>query len=214
MGPSGAGKTVLISTLTLDALFGRASGSVTLNGVPLTDEIFKEHAYVVVQHDKLWPYLTCRETMRYAAELYAVESATVDAVVDAVIDKLGLRICAETRNARLSGGQQRRLSLALALLKNPTLLFLGTCTHNSSSRRGMPSVSADLTPHFLLFTRLFVPLFTLDNTHTYTYRRTHVWFGRGGGRKDYARDCQCRAVGKSHCHVYDSSTFHQGLQWL
>jgi ABC-type multidrug transport system ATPase subunit len=125
MGPSGAGKTVLISTLTLDALFGKATGSVTLNGVPLTDEIFKQHAYVVVQKDKLWPYLTCRETMRYAAELYAVGDG-IDNVVDTIIDKLGLRICCDTRNARLSGGQQRRLSLGLALLKNPTLLFLGT----------------------------------------------------------------------------------------
>jgi ABC-type Mn2+/Zn2+ transport system ATPase subunit len=165
MGPSGAGKTVLISTLTLDALFGRASGSVTLNGVPLTDEIFKQHAYVVVQHDKLWPYLTCRETMRYAAELYAVERASLDAVVDSVINKLGLRICADTRNARLSGGQQRRLSLALALLKNPTLLFLGTCvddTHNSSLVSLCARNAKCLTPHFLL---VIVCMFLFSQTN-------------------------------------------------
>ena len=124
MGPSGAGKTVLISALTLDALFGRATGSVTLNGVNLTNTMFKQHAYVVVQHDKLWPYLTARETLRYAGELYDIARDGLDEAVNAIIHKLGLDICADVRNSGLSGGQQKRLSLGLALLKSPTLLFL------------------------------------------------------------------------------------------
>lgn len=123
MGPSGAGKTVLVSTLTLDALFGRATGTVTLNGVPLSNNVLKQHAYVVVQHDKLWPYLTCRETLQYAGELYGLEG--IDEAVKAIIRKLGLDVCADVRNSGLSGGQQKRLSLGLALLKSPTLLFLG-----------------------------------------------------------------------------------------
>jgi ABC-type multidrug transport system ATPase subunit len=115
----------LINALTLDAFYGRPIGSVTLNGIPLTDEIFKQHCYVVVQHDKHWPYLTCRETLRYAAELYDVAApADIDGVVDEIIAKMGLAICRDTRNARLSGGQRRRLSLGVALLKQPTLLFL------------------------------------------------------------------------------------------
>jgi ABC-type multidrug transport system ATPase subunit len=134
MGPSGAGKSVLISALTLDAFFGKPYGSVTLNNVPLTDRIFKEHCYVVVQHDKHFPYLTCRETLRYAAELYAVAAQEdMDLVVDDVIDKMGLRICAETRNARLSGGQARRLSIGIGLLKQPTLLFLDEPTSGKFS---------------------------------------------------------------------------------
>ena len=126
MGPSGAGKTTLISSLTLDALYGYATGKVTLNGVPLTDEIFKSHCYVVKQHDKHWPYLTCRETLSYAAELYdVVEKADKDALVDEIIKKMGMESSADTRNAELSGGQRRRLSIGVALLKQPTLLFLG-----------------------------------------------------------------------------------------
>jgi ABC-type multidrug transport system ATPase subunit len=125
MGPSGAGKSVLISALTLDALFGRTEGRVTLNGVPLTDKIFKSHCYTVVQLDQHWPYLTCRETLRYAAELYDVAAKEdIDAVVDEIVQKMGLDVCVDTRNARLSGGQRRRLSLGIALLKQPTLLFL------------------------------------------------------------------------------------------
>ena len=119
-------QTVLINALTLDAFFGKTYGSVTLNGVPLTDKIFKEHCYVVVQQDKHFPYLTCRETLQFAAELYNVapDGNSMHQVVEEIIDKMGLRICADTRNARLSGGQARRLSIGIALLKQPTLLFL------------------------------------------------------------------------------------------
>jgi ABC-type multidrug transport system ATPase subunit len=118
-------QTVLLDALTLDAFFGKPSGKVTLNGVPITDKIFKEHCYVVVQEDKHWPYLTCRETLRYAAELYdVVVKEDLEAVVDEIIAKMGLTVCGDTRNARLSGGQMRRLSLGIALLKQPTLLFL------------------------------------------------------------------------------------------
>ena len=118
-------QTVLLDALTLDAFFGKPSGKVTLNGVPITDKIFKEHCYVVVQHDKHWPYLTCRETLRYAAELYdVVVKEDLEAVVDEIIAKMGLTVCGATRNARLSGGQMRRLSLGIALLKQPTILFL------------------------------------------------------------------------------------------
>jgi ABC-type multidrug transport system ATPase subunit len=115
-------QTVLISALSIDALYGKSYGAVTLNGVPMTDRIFKEHCYVVVQQDKHFPFLTCRETLRFAAELYDVAAKNdLDAVADEIIDKMGLRVCADTRNARLSGGQARRLSIGIALLKQPTL---------------------------------------------------------------------------------------------
>ena len=124
MGPSGAGKSTLISTLTLDAPYGKSTGSVTLNGVPLTEAMFRQHCYVLKQHDNHWPYLTCRETLLYAAQLYDTPTDQVETRVDDTIRKMGLETCAETRNASLSGGQRRRLSIGLALLKQPTVLFL------------------------------------------------------------------------------------------
>jgi len=100
----------------------------------MTDKIFKQHCYVVVQHDKHWPYLTCRETLRYAAELYdVVDKQDLAAIVDEIVHKMGLDTCKDTRNARLSGGQMRRLSIGIALLKQPTLLFLDEPTSGLDS---------------------------------------------------------------------------------
>mmetsp|Transcript_21796 Transcript_21796/g.33266 ORF Transcript_21796/g.33266 Transcript_21796/m.33266 type:complete len:647 (+) Transcript_21796:40-1980(+) len=126
MGPSGAGKTTLINVLTLDALYGRATGSVTLNGSPLTNNIFKKYSCVVKQHDKHWPYLTARETLLYAAELYNIAPTKEDIVslVDDVIEKTGMDTVKNTRASSLSGGQRRRLSIGIALLKQPAVLFL------------------------------------------------------------------------------------------
>lgn len=118
-------RTTLISALTLDAFYGTPTGAVTLNGVPMTDNVFKKHCFVVKQQDKHWPYLSTRETLTYAAELYAVASkGDIAAIVSEMISKMGLDSCTDTRCARLSGGQRRRLSIAIALLKQPTLLFL------------------------------------------------------------------------------------------
>lgn len=91
---------------------------------------------MVVQQDKHFPYLTCRETLKFAAELYNVAptSNSMNQVVEEIIDKMGLRICADTRNARLSGGQARRLSIGIALLKQPTLLFLDEPTSGTLNR--------------------------------------------------------------------------------
>ena len=75
----------------------------------MTDQIFKRHCYVVKQHDKHWPLLTCREALMYAAQLYEVaDRKSIPLVVDEIITKMGLDVCAKTRCARLSGGQRRR----------------------------------------------------------------------------------------------------------
>ena len=125
MGPSGAGKTTLINALTLNAHYGIAMGSVKLNGQALSAEIFKEHCFVVPQQDKHWPYLTCRQTLLYATQLYNVVSKEEESLlVDELLEKMGLQICANTANARLSGGQKRRLSIGVALVKQPRVLFL------------------------------------------------------------------------------------------
>ena len=92
----------------------------------MSDRLFKRYCYVVKQQDTSWPYLTARETVTYAAELYDLteNKASTELLVDELIRKTGLVSCADTKVARLSGGQQRRLSLAVGLIKQPAVLFL------------------------------------------------------------------------------------------
>ena len=138
MGPSGAGKTTLINALTLNAQYGKATGSVKLNGIPLTSQIFHEHCFVVQQQDKHWPYLTCRETLMYATQLYeVVEPGQESLLVDEILQKMGLQVCADTANARLSGGQKRRLSIGVALVKQPRVLFLDEPTSGLDAASAM-----------------------------------------------------------------------------
>ena len=70
MGPSGAGKTTLLNMLTGEAP-GRAlrfTGSITLNGQPLTPTIYREQAAYVEQRDVgLWPFLACQDQVRQPA---------------------------------------------------------------------------------------------------------------------------------------------------
>lgn len=158
MGPSGAGKTTVINVLSQNAFYGQAYGSVTLNSVPMNDRIFKRYCYLVKQQDMNWHYLTARESLTFAAQLYHKVVVTTNKqddndeedeeqqdvirlLVEDVLRKMGLESCADTRCSRLSGGQQRRLSLAMALLKKPAVLFLDEPTS------GLDAASATAIMH-------------------------------------------------------------------
>jgi len=94
---------------------------------------------IVTQEDHLWPFLTCRETIEYAADFsMSVPSEQKKAVVDQLIVSLGLESCQHTKCGNaffkgLSGGQKRRLSLAIALIKGPAVVFLDEPTSGLDS---------------------------------------------------------------------------------
>jgi ABC-2 type transport system ATP-binding protein len=119
LGPNGAGKTT-----TLEILEGyRApdAGTVRVLGLdPWRDGgRLKPRIGVMLQADGLHPGLTAREILRlYAGFFERSEGA------DALLDRVGLRAAAGVRCRRLSGGQKRRLALAVAFVGRPALLFL------------------------------------------------------------------------------------------
>lgn len=130
LGPSGAGKTCLLDLLTLEDKGGEYTGDVRLNGTPITPALFSKHCATVPQVDRLWAFLTVHETLSYAADLLLnLDKAAKIARVDAIIDTVGLTSSRDTKVGNnflkgLSGGQKRRLSLALALVSSPSVLFL------------------------------------------------------------------------------------------
>eukprot|EP00429_Kryptoperidinium_foliaceum_P020445 CAMPEP_0176039304 /NCGR_PEP_ID=MMETSP0120_2-20121206/19483_1 /TAXON_ID=160619 /ORGANISM="Kryptoperidinium foliaceum, Strain CCMP 1326" /LENGTH=544 /DNA_ID=CAMNT_0017372699 /DNA_START=117 /DNA_END=1751 /DNA_ORIENTATION=- len=139
MGGSGAGKTTLLDLITRRASKGQTKGDVMLNGKPLTRRSFAGCAAYVAQDSLLWSRLTARETLEYAAELYGGGSSPAErtAFVDEMLMKT-LASCANTfvgdlLRKGLSGGQKRRLSVAEALMKRPSMLILDEPTSGLDS---------------------------------------------------------------------------------
>jgi ABC-2 type transport system ATP-binding protein len=119
LGPNGAGKTTTVEVL--EGYRARSAGEVSVLGVdPASpNRSWRERIGIVLQECRLTPELTVTE----AVELYAgYYSAARD--VGETVGLVGLAGKADVRTAKLSGGQQRRLDVALALVGDPELLFL------------------------------------------------------------------------------------------
>ena len=92
--------------------------------------MFKEKFTIVEQYDTLWPILTTKEHLKYAADFIfssrgnRVVDREKESTIDDLLDILNLRVCADTRASNLSGGQRRLLSLAIVIMKAPQVLFL------------------------------------------------------------------------------------------
>ncbi|KAJ0021279.1 hypothetical protein Pint_31023 [Pistacia integerrima] len=140
MGPSGSGKSTL-----LDALAGRLSGNVVMTGNVLLNGKKKELecggvAYVT-QENILLGTLTVRETITYSAHLRLPSTLTkeeITAIVEGTIMEMGLPDCADRVIGNwhlrgISGGEKKRLSIALEILTRPQLLFLDEPTSGLDS---------------------------------------------------------------------------------
>jgi len=150
MGPSGAGKTTLLNMLTLEKKGGVPVGHIWLNGKPLTLGDYDQHCAYVQQFDTLWPSLTARDHLVYAMSLFqpTLSSAERNAAIDQLVKDVGLEDAQHTKAGNefmrgLSGGLKRRLSIALALAKKPSVLFLDEPT------TGVDSASAVMMMSFL-----------------------------------------------------------------
>ncbi|SDO35881.1 ABC-2 type transport system ATP-binding protein [Nakamurella panacisegetis] len=132
LGPNGAGKTTTVEIL--EGYRSRDGGEVTVLGYdPGTQRAaLKSHIGFVLQSTGVEPYLSVRETVTMYADLYPRHRP-----VDEVIELVGLGEKGNERVNRLSGGQQRRLDLAIAFVGDPELLFLDepTTGFDPSARR-------------------------------------------------------------------------------
>jgi len=127
IGPSGAGKTTLLGALT--GMRPATEGSVLYDN----RDLYKNYAELrhriglVPQENILHTQLSARRALRYAAELrFPGDTAAPErnGRVEEVLGELGLKAHGQTRTASLSGGQQKRVNVALELLTKPSLLFL------------------------------------------------------------------------------------------
>ncbi|MFW5920988.1 MAG: FHA domain-containing protein [Polyangiales bacterium] len=140
LGPSGAGKTTLLTTVL--GLNRPTGGRILLNGRPLLSqyEAFRTNVGYVPQDDIVHPELTVREALYYACRLRlpaGTSRSRIEEAIDRTLKQVGLleqkhTIIGSPERKILSGGQRRRVNLAVELVTDPSLLVLDEPTSGLS----------------------------------------------------------------------------------
>jgi ABC-type transport system involved in cytochrome bd biosynthesis fused ATPase/permease subunit len=130
---TGAGKTTFLNTLAgRIGPAGTLTGAILVNGAPRRHSIWRSQCAYVEQDDLLYPNLSVYETIKFAALLRLPSSMSNETKlqrVDEVIMELGLNGCRNTRigspdQRGISGGERKRVSIAIELVSQPSILFL------------------------------------------------------------------------------------------
>ncbi|MEE1931072.1 ABC transporter ATP-binding protein [Streptomyces sp. TRM 70351] len=124
LGPNGSGKTTAVNLLS--GLLSPTRGTIRVLGMNPSRErsaILRRIA-LTPQETALYPDLTARENLQFHAAYYGVRKAEAPGRIDTMLDLVSLSERAGHRVGTFSGGMQRRLALARALLTEPDLLFL------------------------------------------------------------------------------------------
>lgn len=141
LGPNGAGKTTTVECV--EGLREPDSGSITVLGMRQgpDQQRIKGRIGVQLQSTGLYPKLSVKEVLSLFASFYPAPLSVAD-----LIDLVGLQEKARTYTKDLSGGQRQRLSLALALVGNPDVVFLDEPTTglDPQARRSVWDLILDL----------------------------------------------------------------------
>ncbi|MCL3837273.1 ABC transporter ATP-binding protein [Aeromicrobium duanguangcaii] len=144
LGPNGAGKTTTIETC--EGFRRPQSGTVRVLGLdPVADaEALRPRVGVMLQSGGAWLGVRAGEMLRHMASLYATPLP-----VEPLVERLGMESFAQTPYRRLSGGQKQRLSLAMAIVGRPELVFLDepTAGLDPQSRRATWDLVDELRTH-------------------------------------------------------------------
>ncbi|KAE9541600.1 hypothetical protein AGLY_003591 [Aphis glycines] len=126
LGPSGAGKSTLINVLA-GYRCGDARGSIMVNSRPREMKSFRKMCRYIMQEDLLQPALTVLESMEIASDLklgYTISKENKLDTIENILQMLRLTKSKHTLMENLSGGERKRLSIALELVNNPPVIFL------------------------------------------------------------------------------------------
>ncbi|NXL00580.1 ABCAA protein, partial [Mesembrinibis cayennensis] len=126
LGHSGAGKTTLLNVLS--GLTLPSEGSATIYNYKLSEigdrEEIREMIGVCPQFNIQFEVLTVKENLKTFAEIKGIKSKDVEREVQNILELLDIGNIQDTQAEKLSGGQKRKLSIGIAMLGNPQVLFL------------------------------------------------------------------------------------------
>jgi ABC-type multidrug transport system ATPase subunit len=146
LGSSGSGKTTLLDILAGRGKSGTVSGEIYVNGTSVdpnttnnSNSLFNTLTSYILQDDEFPPSLTVREAVTFVSRLYGTHSPRN---IDALLRTLQLTAVSDSLigsklNRGISGGQQRRLSIAIGLVSNPKLLVLDEPTSGLDSANAL-----------------------------------------------------------------------------
>eukprot|EP00611_Tribonema_gayanum_P003869 TRINITY_DN130_c1_g1_i1.p1 TRINITY_DN130_c1_g1~~TRINITY_DN130_c1_g1_i1.p1 ORF type:complete len:1263 (+),score=431.44 TRINITY_DN130_c1_g1_i1:191-3979(+) len=151
MGSSGAGKTTLLDVLASRKSGGDITGLVTLNGHPKDKKSFTRVAGYVEQNDVHSPVVTVREAVMFSATMRLEEAdfppdkrtELVDAILKILeLDVISGRLIGSEATGGLSGEERKRVTIAVELASNPSLIFLDEPTTGLDARSAQVVVRA------------------------------------------------------------------------
>jgi len=123
MGPTGAGKTVLLEAIA--GLTPIKSGSVFIDSRNVTKLPPEKHGVsIMYQDNSLFPHLNVMENIRYGLRYHSGDSNETEKRIDNLIEQLGIKLILNRLPLNLSGGELQRVSLARALAVNPKIVLL------------------------------------------------------------------------------------------
>lgn len=117
LGPNGAGKTTSIRMMS--GLLKPDGGKVTIDS-----EDNRRSIGLCPQHIVIWQNLTCHEQILFMGRMYNMPATEAEKKALELLESLGLYDSKDRLAGKLSGGMQRRLNIALALIHSPQILFL------------------------------------------------------------------------------------------
>src|SRR5437763_4673619 len=124
LGPNGAGKSTTVHMLT--TLLPPTAGRASVAGFDVVRQGPRVRASIgaALQEAALDPFLTGREHLRLGASLHGIRGGRRKELIERLLDRVGLTQAGDRKVRTYSGGMKRRLDLALALIHDPSILFL------------------------------------------------------------------------------------------
>jgi len=124
LGVNGAGKTTTFKALTCENM--PTGGEIFLNGIELTENFNNLRNLIgyCPQYDAIFEYMTVRENLEFYANIKGLKKEEIQTTVSEMIIEMNLSEYEDKMSGNLSGGNKRKLSVAIAIIGNPPIVLL------------------------------------------------------------------------------------------